>query len=113
MSKLDYRMVSNQTQWGGVAASKTLATFEGAMADSSAGPLFLLLPANPSVGDHISVKDASGSFATNNVTVTGNGNTIDGATTLVLSTNNDSKVLVWTGVEWKVDASRSQQGGGG
>lgn len=47
------------------------------------------LAPNPEDGDRIGVSDASGNFATYNLVLNGNGRTIDGASTLTLSTNGE------------------------
>jgi VCBS repeat-containing protein len=50
----------------------------------------LTLPASPSVGDTITIYDASGSAATNNITISRNGNKING--------QNDDAIIDVSGV---------------
>jgi len=58
----------------------------------------LTLPASPSLGDTIAIYDASGSAATNNITISRNGNKINGQTTnAIIDVNQSSSLLVYTG----------------
>jgi len=59
------------------------------------------LPASPSIGDAIYFVDAYGSFNTNNLTIVGNGKTIMGSSTLVVSTANQSVGVFYSGAEWR------------
>jgi len=103
-------MVSDRTVWKASTASITANAFDGIMGDTTLAPVTVTLPLAPTVGQHISIKDAAGQFAVNNLTVNGNGNNIEGSPTLVLSTKNDSKILVWSGTEWKVEAGAGSAG---
>jgi hypothetical protein len=71
-------------------------------ADTTAGPFSLLLPAVPYEGQSYKFVDnaPAGSFAANNLTINGNGKTINGAATLVLSTNFASYELRYNGTNW-------------
>lgn len=53
-----------------VAASFTASTFGKYAVDTSAGAVTVTLPATPSIGDSVMFSDASGTFDTNNLTVT-------------------------------------------
>jgi len=66
----------------------------------------LTLPASPSLGDTIAIYDASGSAATNNITVSRNGNKINGQTEdALVDVNQAVAMLVYTGATlgWKFD----------
>jgi len=66
----------------------------------------LTLPASPELGDTIAIYDASGSAATNNITVSRNGNKINGQTDdALIDVNQAVAALVYTGVTlgWKFD----------
>ena len=55
------------------------------------------LPASPSAGDQIAVIDYAGTFATNNLTISPNGNKIQGLTSnATLSAKRESTTLVYT-----------------
>jgi hypothetical protein len=72
-----------------------------AVGTTSAG-ITVTLPASPTAGDAFDVKDTVGLAATNNITISGNGNDIDGASTFVISTNYGSVTLVFNGSEWNI-----------
>ena len=58
----------------------------------------LTLPASPALGDTIVIFDASGSAATNNITISRNGNKINGQTdNAIIDVNQSSSLLVYTG----------------
>ena len=66
----------------------------------------LTLPASPSVGDTITIYDASGAAATNNITIARNGSKINGQTEdAIIDVNQASSVFVYTGatVGWRFD----------
>lgn len=58
--------------------------------NSSGGPITVILPASPSVGDTISMYDGAGSWGTNNISVSGNGNNINGSASLSVLELSDS-----------------------
>jgi hypothetical protein len=72
------------------------------LAVNSATIYTVTLPATPSLGDTYEFKDINGTATTNNVTIAGNGNNIDGAATLVMNTNFASFVVTYTGAQWSV-----------
>lgn len=65
-------------------------------------PFTITLPATPTLGDSFTFKDASGTAATNNVTISGNGNNIDGAATVVLTQNYSAVIVTFTGTTWSI-----------
>lgn len=60
------------------------------------------LPASPNTGRVIIVKDGKGDAAANNISISGNGKNIDGATPLVISTNYGVARIVYNGTQWNV-----------
>lgn len=72
------------------------------LVDCSGGAVTVNLPAVASSSKRvIVVKDASGDSNSNNITIDGNASeTIDGSTTLTLSTNYASTTLFCNGTEW-------------
>jgi VCBS repeat-containing protein len=66
----------------------------------------LTLPASPTLGDTIAIYDASGTAATNNITISRNGNKINGQTEdAIIDVNQASSTFVYTGatVGWRFD----------
>ena len=78
---------------------------EGVLADTSAGPFTVVLPASPSTGDQVVVADSGGAFGTNNLTVDRNGSTIENVNQdFVLDINNVSVQFVYDGTTWQTYA---------
>jgi hypothetical protein len=66
----------------------------------------LTLPATPSLGDSLTIYDAYGSAATNNITISRNGNKINGQTEdAIIDVDQASSVFVYTGTTlgWRFD----------
>lgn len=65
-------------------------------------PFQINLPATPTLGDTFTIKDTTGDAGTNNVTVSGNGNNVDGSTTFLLSQPYAAAIFTFTGSQWSV-----------
>ncbi len=65
-------------------------------------PTALTLPASPTSGCEIIVKDAKGDAFTNNITVSSAAGTIDGLTSFILTQNYQSFTFIYNGTEWNV-----------
>jgi hypothetical protein len=65
-------------------------------------PFTITLPASPVTGDEYVIKDSTGNAATNNVTVSGNGNNIDGSATFLFSQPYASATFTFAGGQWSV-----------
>ena len=77
---------------------------KGYFVNTSCGAVTVTLPATPTAGDIVAIKDYAGTFATNNLTIGRNGSNLDGtASDNVRDTNNESLTLVYVdGTEgWK------------
>lgn len=68
----------------------------------SSGTTTVNLPAVPATGVTYVIKDVDGVAGTTPITVDGNGNTIDGASTQQLATNYGSFTLIFGNVEWNI-----------
>ena len=91
--------------WLEKSANYTANNLEGIIADTTAGEWTLKLPSSPSVGDSVSVIDAMGTFASNNLTIDAQGEKIqEEAEDLECDINNLNIELVYTGSTdgWKV-----------
>ncbi len=68
-------------------------------ADSSSGPFQITLPADPMVGDFVTIVDVAGKFKTNNVTIVRNGTPIRRKTeNLKLKVKNATIQLLYSGI---------------
>jgi hypothetical protein len=79
-------------------ASFTAVSGNGYFVNTTSGAITLTLPASPSAGDIVAFKDYAFTFATNNLTVDGNGSPIggvDGTQGPIYSTNGTSKTFIY------------------
>ena len=67
-----------------------------------AGATGVTLPANPTKGDSYIIKDGKGDAGSNNITVSPNTGTIDGAASNTISTNYLAREYIYNGTEWNV-----------
>ena len=71
--------------------------------NTTGGAVTATLPATPATGIAIFFADAGGAYATNNLTINRNGQTIMGsATNLTVSTDNQSVGLFYNGTTWRI-----------
>ena len=77
-------------------ASFTAVAGEGYFVNTTSGAITVTLPASPSLGDEVSVIDASGTADTNNITVGRNSENIQGsAADLTIATERAAFTLVY------------------
>lgn len=91
--------------WSNVSTSITLSSGVKYFADSSSSALTLTMPASPINGSEVVIHDATGSAATNNITIGRGTNTIMGlADDYVIDTNNQTVTLSWYDVtsDWRI-----------
>ena len=95
--------VYSGTQWTGTAITTlTIDTSDSiVLCDTSSGAYTLYLPSSPPTGMQVTFKD-TGNAATNNVTINGNENNIDGTTTSVINTNYGKVTMVFDTNQWFV-----------
>ena len=80
-----------------VSTNITMAANNNYFVDTAAART-LTLPASPTLGDTIVIYDASGTAATNNITIARNGSNINGvADNAIIDVNQASSTLVYTG----------------
>jgi len=89
--------ISAGTDWQAVkTANYTAVAGQGIFANTTGGSFTITLPASPSAGDEVHIKDYARTFATNSLTVARNGSNVDGTTSdITLSTNGQSIGLVY------------------
>ena len=88
-----------------VSSNITMAANYNYFVDTSAART-LTLPASPSLGDTIVVYDASGSAATNNITIARNSNKINALTEdVIIDVNQSRSIFIYTGstVGWRFE----------
>jgi hypothetical protein len=79
-------------------ASFTAVSGNGYFVNTTSGAITVTLPASPSAGDIVAFKDYAFTFATNNLTVDGNGSPIggvDGTINPTYDTNGTSKTFIY------------------
>ena len=82
-------ITDSNTPYTAVAGAQVLA-------NTTANPIQVTLPASPSSGDEVTIIDARGTFGSNNLTVDRNGNPINtGTSNLTLTNNGQSLTLVY------------------
>jgi len=82
-------ITDSNTPYTAVAGAQVLA-------NTTANPIQVTLPASPATGDEVTIIDARGTFGSNNLTVDRNGNPINtGTANLTLSNNGQSLTLVY------------------
>lgn len=82
-----------------VATVNLLSTSDVVLIQTSGSSVTVNLPATPLNGQTITIKD-TGSALTNNITVSGNGNNIDGNATALINTNYGAIEAIFDGTEW-------------
>jgi VCBS repeat-containing protein len=88
-----------------VSSNITMASNNNYFVDTATART-LTLPASPTLGDTIVIYDASGTAATNNITIARNGSNINGvADNAIIDVNQSSSLFVYTGstVGWRFD----------
>ena len=92
------------TDWQAIkTANYTAVAGQGIFANTTGGAFTITLPASPTIGDEVTIFDYAGTFATNNLTVARNGQTIMGvADDLVVDYNIASFGLVYNGSTWRI-----------
>ena len=84
-------------EWQSVKTSSfTAVSGQGYFVNTTSSDITVTLPASPSAGDYIAIKDYAATFQTNNVTIARNGSNIQGiANNSTLDTTRASVVLVY------------------
>lgn len=86
-------VVISKNLFASVNVNTTLIPFQNCLAYTSTAAITISLPASPIEGDTHTIKIAN---TANNATISGNGNTIEGATTYVLTANTyECVTVVW------------------
>ena len=98
-SSQTFTVGNHQIAWTDMSVAATAVTGGAYFVDTTAAAFTMTLPAGPSVGDTVWITDAAGTFATNNLTVDGNGSNIHRqATAVTMNINDISKALIYHNV---------------
>jgi len=68
--------------------------------NNTSAPITITLPAIPTAGQGVTIKDMLGNAGTYAITVSGGAQTIEGAATLAIHSNYGWLDLIYTGVQW-------------
>ena len=86
-----------------VSASQAVVAGGRYAVNTSGGAVTCTLPGSPAGGDSVYFADAGGAFATNNLTIARNGNTIMAlAQDMTVSTNNIAVGILYNGSDWRI-----------
>lgn len=96
--------------WTGVGATDTVVlTGTGITIGSNdthigctSGGITITLPASPLTGEYHEIKDSNGNATGSNITISGNGNNIDGSSSVQLTLNYTSLSIRFNGTKWSV-----------
>jgi hypothetical protein len=92
-----YRPPWPPMNWMTVIADSTLEINQGFFVDTLSASITITLPTSPIIGDEVGIADYSGSFATNNCIVYGNGNNIMGsASNYIINSSLPSFIFVYS-----------------
>ena len=93
----------NSGSWQRVSDDTTLVAGSKYAPNTLVKPIKLILPENPVEGSSVSICDDGKSFSTNNVTIDGNGNTIEGLSeNMVVSETGALFTMCYLGNTWRV-----------
>lgn len=70
--------------------------------DTAGGTFTVTLPADPNIGDEVWFHDITGSWYSNNMIISGNGNTVMQNSTFAADIQNDTVIVVFAGADWRV-----------
>jgi hypothetical protein len=110
---LSFTTISAGTSWQSVKTSGfTAVAGEGYPCNTTSSAFTVTLPASPSVGSYVQIVDYAGTFATNSISLSPNGNKINSGTgTKKLETNRESVTLTYVdSTQGWVSTSGSNEG---
>jgi hypothetical protein len=89
-------VASSTPSWTAITANATVAAQSKNLVDTTAGAITITLPLNPTIGQEVMLIDGTGQVSTNNITINGNGEKIQGQTEdLIISTNRAAFQVVY------------------
>jgi hypothetical protein len=85
-----------------ISTATTVAKNTRNACDVSSAAFTMTLPTGPATGDFVEIRQIAGDFSVNNLTVAGNGNNINGDTSLIVDVAYAQLALIYNGTEWRV-----------
>lgn len=80
----------------------TPTTEDVVLVPNHVGVFTVNLPLGQTAGKSFYIKDFAGVAAANNITISGNGNNIDGAPSITLTVNFSGIHVIWSGASWAI-----------
>jgi len=88
--------------WKNISSAYTASSDDRLLVDTTAAPVTITLPSVPVMLASVEIGDAKGTFATNAVTVNGNGKNIMGLSTPLNIGTTAIVTMVYDGTDWRV-----------
>ena len=109
---LGYSGSAATINWMYKTANYTAVNNDGILADTTSASFTVTLPASPATGTYVSIVDVTSTFATNPLTVAGNGQTLQGLTytSVVLNVTSAKVDLIYEGAYWAVATTSGTRG---
>ena len=109
---LGYSGSAATINWMYKTANYTAVNNDGILADTTSASFTVTLPASPATGTYVSIVDVTSTFATNPLTVAGNGETLQGLTytSVVLNVTSAKVDLIYEGAYWAVATTSGTRG---
>ena len=95
-------VTGSNTTFDILSTATTVAKNTRNACDVSSAGFTMTLPSSAQTGDFVEIRQIAGDFSVNNLTVAGNGNNINGDTTLIVDVAYAQLALVYNGTEWRV-----------
>ena len=95
-------VTGSNTTFDILSTATTVAKNTRNACDVSSAAFTMTLPSSAQTGDFVEIRQIAGDFSVNNLTVAGNGNNINGDTSLIVDVAYAQLALVYNGTEWRV-----------
>ena len=101
-----FENLSSSSPWQSITSNYTAVNKDRLLIDTAVSAITITLPSSPAIGDSIEFLDASGTWATYNVTILRNGHPILGSNTDLIADVDDARfIMTYAGAleGWKVN----------